>query len=99
MTYTALGRVTPTLLTFIVAAYFALRRGREPAAFWLSAYFFCVGVYNFGHLFAFSIHAPVAGYGWHMAAFIALAAVARLQVATSEDFSNYEFFSKTKPIL
>ncbi|HNJ05919.1 MAG TPA: hypothetical protein PLB73_16780, partial [Leptospiraceae bacterium] len=72
-------RFTPSVLTFILAAFLLSRR--QTAARYLGAFFLFLTVFNAGYLLGYSgIHAA-APYGFHLACFITIALVFKIQFA------------------
>ncbi|MBL8022186.1 MAG: SpoIIE family protein phosphatase [Leptospirales bacterium] len=72
-------RFTPSVLTFILASFLLSRR--QTVARYLGAFFLFLTVFNAGYLLGYSgIHAA-APYGFHLACFITLALVFKIQFA------------------
>lgn len=72
-------RFTPTVLTLILAIYLTFRK--QAAARYLGGFFAFLTVFNAGYLLGFSGWHPFAPFGFHLACFITIALVFKIQFA------------------
>ena len=97
LTYFAIGRLGPLLLTSAISAYLWYRSRGELSSLWLAIYFSCLTAFNLSYFVGYCWNSPYAGYSWYFACIIAFAGVARLQFAYV--FPDSPFERERKPVL
>ncbi|MCE9599702.1 MAG: sigma-54 dependent transcriptional regulator [Spirochaetia bacterium] len=80
-TQNAVGRLSPTILTLVIAGYLIYRHGSDKSTFWLTCYFLLLSIFNLAYVLGYSWNAFAGGYSWYLACAISFAAAARLQFA------------------
>ncbi|PJZ49272.1 hypothetical protein CH362_08005 [Leptospira saintgironsiae] len=81
LTIHSVGRLTPTILSFLIAIHLWFRRPKDNATTWLALYFSFLFLFNLGYFLGYSIYSEAAAYAWIFACSICFASAARLQLS------------------
>ncbi|TGL58440.1 sigma-54 interaction domain-containing protein [Leptospira sarikeiensis] len=81
LTIHSVGRLTPTILSFLIAIHLWFRIPKDKATIWLASYFSFLFLFNLGYFLGYSISSEEAAYAWILACSICFASAARLQLS------------------
>ncbi|MCR9145352.1 MAG: sigma-54 dependent transcriptional regulator [bacterium] len=81
LTVNSMGRLAPTLLTLIISVYLLSLRGKTIRTYLLAGYFVGLTLFNFGHLYAYTIFAPAGRWGWYLVSAIGFALIFKTRFA------------------
>ncbi len=76
-----MGRLAPTLLTLIIGVYLLSLRGKTIRTYLLAGYFVGLTLFNFGHLYAYSVFDPAGRWGWYLVSGIGFALIFKTRFA------------------
>ena len=76
-----MGRLAPTLLTLIISGYLLSLKHKTIRTYLLCGYFIFLTLFNFGHLFSYSILAPYGRWGWYLVSGILFALIFKTRFA------------------
>jgi DNA-binding NtrC family response regulator len=81
LTVNSMGRLAPTLLTLIISVYLLSLRGKTIRTYLLAGYFVGLTLFNFGHLYSYSLFDSIGRWGWYLVSGIGFALIFKTRFA------------------
>lgn len=76
-----MGRLAPTLLTLIISVYLLSLKGKTIRTYLLAGYFGGLTLFNFGHLFSYSLLDESGRWGWYLVSGVVFALIFKTRFA------------------